>query len=372
MYTRNLLIKILKVKNVILYILGVILIIAPLYVLVSDLVYDIFYKQELLYIGIMVFSGAVVLLLGLLSNRWIGDANYYSGYFEGDLDGIIPLNDMALIMGLPVCISKLKLKLMRLIYMKGYKLEKNGANIHIVLESRKFLCQCSECGAEIKKSEFFTGKCSYCGGLDIHTNIFYNNQLYSIKSDISKGYGNPEFYRARHFKLKKVLAAVIWGIGAIFVLIAFCGFMDNFNQYLDDRTNRDLLDTAVVFAAILIGFMIPVINGIKRLEYVYAADRSSEYFAKRKTPYIKLGNIPYIKTGFNKKRRIRVLRRTLRKKYLKNCNFEIHKKELMLVLSKRIDKNRCPYCGSAITVPVGEDYKCTSCDRKIMYLIKTK
>ena len=66
------------------------------------------------------------------------------------------------------------------------------------------------------------------------------------------------------------------------------------------------------------------------------------------------------------------MKNIVRKRYLKNCNFEIHKNELKVVLSKRIDKNKCPYCGSAITVPVNEHYVCTSCNRKIMYLVKSK
>ena len=118
---------------------------------------------------------------------------------------------------------------------------------------------------------------------------------------------------------------------------------------------------------------LPIIyNGIKRLEYVHVAKESSEYFAGRKTPYVKLDSIPYIKKGRNRNRRIRVLRRTLRKRYLRNCNFEIHDDKLMLVLSKRIVKNKCPHCGGAINMPVDEHYKCQYCDKIIMHVIKSK
>ena len=372
MYTRNVLIKILKVKNVLLYILGVIVIMASLYVNVSDVVYEMFSTENLLFTGILLLAGLVFVFLGILSNVWIGDANMYSAYFEGDLDGRISMTDIARLMGKSVMVAKLKMHIFRYVYMKGFCFEKQGDNIQIVLGSRKIVCQCKECGGEMERSEYFTGKCGYCGGLDISTKILCRDGFYSIENDIAKGYGNPEFYQMPKLRRKWILAMIIWGIGAIFVLISIIGFADNFSHYLKDRDNKDLLDTAVVFATIFIGFLVPVINGIKRIEYVCVALRSSEYFAKRKTPYVKLSSIPFIKSGINKTRRTRVLRRTMRKRYLSNCNFEIHKDELKLVLSKRIVKNRCPYCGSAITVPVDEHYKCMSCDRKIINLVKSR
>ena len=372
MYTRNLLIKILKVKNVLLYILGVIIIMASLYVNVSDMVYEIFSTENLLFTGILLLVGLVCVVLGILSNCWIGDANMYSAYFEGDLDGLISMTDMARLMGMPVPVAELKLRIFRHVYIKGFCFEKHGNNTHIILDSRKIVCQCKECGGEMEKSEHFTNKCGYCGGLDISTKVLCGDEFYSIENDIAKGYGNPEFYQMPKLRRKWVLAMIIWGIGAIFVLISIMGFADNFSHYLKDRSNKDLLDTAVVFATIGIGFSIPVINGIKRMECVRVALRSAEYFAKRKTPYVKLSSIPFIKSGINKSKRVRVLRRTVRKRYLSNCNFEIHKNELTLVLSKRIVKNRCPYCGGAISVPVNENYKCTSCDRKIINLVKAK
>ena len=313
MYTRNVLIKILKVKNMILYILGIIVIMGTLYVNVSDMVYEIFSTENLLFTGILLLVGLVCVVLGVLSNCWIGDANMYSAYFEGDLDGRISMNDMARLMGMSVAVAKLKLRVFRHVYMKGFCFEKYGNNTYIVLGSRKIVCQCKECGGEMEKSEHFTNKCGYCGGLDISTKVLCGDGFYCIENDIGKGYGNPEFYQMPKLRRKWIWAMVIWGIGAIFVLISIMGFADNFSHYLKDRSNKDVLDTAVVFATICIGFSIPVINGIKRMEYVRVALISSEYFAKRKTPYVKLSSIPFIKSGINKSRRVQVLRRTVRK-----------------------------------------------------------
>ena len=372
MYTRNLLNKIFKIKNVILYIIGVFAIMGTAYVIVHDIVYDIFSKESLLYSSIIMVAGVVLIFLGMLSNRWIEDANMYSAYFEGDLDGVIPMADMARLMGAPAWLAIFRLQVLRLIYMKGFSVKNKGRERQIVLGSRKIVCQCNECGGEMERSVHFTGKCSYCGGLDIYTKVLCGEQFYSVKNEIAEGLGNPLYYQMPKLNRKMILAAVIWGIGAMFALISFAGFCDNWSMYRADRSNVEVLDTAIVFAAIFIGFLIPMINGIKRMVYVRVARSSSEYFAKRKTPYVKLSSVPFIKSGINKRFREKMLKNTVRKRYLMNCNFEIHKNELKLVLSKRIVKNRCPYCGGATSVPVNEHYKCTYCDKKIMNLIKSK
>lgn len=372
MYTRNLLIKFLKVKNIILYILGVFVIMGTLYANVSNIISGDFTFGFIMATVVLIMTGMLLLFLGKLSEKWIGDANMISAYFEGDLDGQIPMPDMAKLLDVSDSRATFKLYVLRFIYMKGYSIVKNGPDRQIVLDSRKIVCQCKECGGEMERSSHFVGKCGYCGGLDISTKVLLKGRFYSIENDISKGYGNPKFYQSPKINRKMVWGFVIWGIGAVFALISMAGFTDLFTQYRNDGYDKEALDTAMGFAVMFIGFLIPIVNGTKRLVYVFVTLSSSAYFAKRKTPYVEFSSIPFVKSGFNKRNRIRILKNIVRKRYLNNCNFEIHNNELKVVLSKRIDKNKCPYCGSAITVPVNEHYVCTSCNRKIMYLVKSK
>ena len=372
MYTRNVLIKILKVKNVILYILGVAVIMGTLYANISNIIFGDFNLGYIMATVVLVVLGLLFICMCKLSDKWIGDANMISAYFEGDLDGQIPMSDMAKLMSMSVANVTFKLRVFRCFYMKGYSVVKHGSDRQVVLDSRKIMCQCKECGGEMERSGRFVGKCGYCGGLDISTKVLYEDKFYSIENDISKGYGNPKFYQAPKLNRKMIWAFIIWGIGAAFALISLAGFTDLFTQYRNDGYDKEALDTAMGFAVMFIGFLIPIINGTKRLVYVFVTLSSSTYFAKRKTPYVEFSSIPFVKSGFNKRNRIRILKKTMRKRYLNNCNFEIHNNELKLVLSKRIDKNKCPYCGSAITVPVNEHYECTNCNRKIMYLVKSK
>lgn len=373
MYTRNILNKIFQIINTLVLIAGVFFLFGIIYVVISIVLYNPnnfqMIKEELYNYGVLpliAITGGII-ALSLLANSWICDANFYSGYFEGDLDGFVDVRELAPLMGKPVWMVKIQLTLFRFVYMKGFKLNKD----EVVLGSKKITCQCNECGGELERSVYFAGKCGYCGGIDLHAKVISGNTFYSIDNKIKEGYGNPEFYRVKGLFGKKILALMMLAIGLLLVLVSIMGFADNLNHGLNEQ-DVELLDTAAVFGTMLVGCLLIIYNGIKRLVYVHVADKSSEYFAGRKTPYVKLDSIPYIKKGRNRNRRIRVLRRTLRKRYLRNCNFEIHDDKFMLVLSKRIVKNKCPHCGGAINMPVDEHYKCQYCDRIIMHVIKSK
>ena len=376
MYTRNVLNKILQIKNILLLIGGVFWLMGSVYVLVSVLVLEweginSFLSGECMGSYAIGFLSIVAILLALFSNRCIYDAKFYSGYFEGDLDGIVRIDDLARVMGRHRNTVKFQLFWFRLIYMKNYKIEKVNNNTQIILGSRKILCQCNECGAEIEKSKYFTGKCDYCGGLDIHAKILLDNKFYSVEQNINEGYGAPEYYRAQKYTVKWVIALIMCSLGLLFDMISVMGFADCMTTGI--KTNDpEAVDTAFAFAAIFLGFLVLLFNGIKRLEYIHVTKTSSEYFAKRKTPFVKLTSIPYIKKRPISRRRRKVLGRVIRKNYLRNCTMEIHRGELKVVLAKRIVKNRCPYCGGAINIPIDEKCKCQYCNRVIMNVIKSK
>lgn len=377
MYTRNILNKILQVINILLLITGVFWFFGGIYIVISTILYNSndlqMLKEELYSYGVLplfAITGGVI-AIAMFANSWICDANFYSGYFEGDLDGRVDIKELAPLMGKPVWVVKMQLTLFRLVYMKGFKLNKNRNSTEAILGSKKIICQCNECGGELERSAYYTGKCGYCGGIDLHAKVISGNTFYSIDNKVKEGYGNPEFYRVKRIFGKKILALLMLSVGLLLVMVAIMGFADSLNNGLKNN-DIELLDTAATFGTLLVGCLPIIFNGIKRLEYVHVARESSEYFAGRKTPYVKLDSIPYIKKGRNRNRRIRVLRRTLRKRYLRNCNYEIHDDKLMLVLSKRIVKNKCPHCGGAINMPVDEHYKCQYCDKIIMHVIKSK
>lgn len=395
MYTRNILNKILQIKNLIFTIAGVFGVVASANVVISLLVnyrenIEIALDAVAIPGAIAVFvGGMVLLLLAFFSNKSIGDANFYSSYFEGDLDGRINITDLAMVMGKSADVVNAQLHWFRLIYMKGFNFERVNNVAQVVLASKKIVCQCNKCGGEIEKNVYYIGRCSYCGGLDLNARVLVGDRFYSIKTNIAEGLNNPEYYQLPKLKRKKLLGVIIMGIGLFFTSIGIIGFADNIGHYNDrdyiidlimsgktytsiELVKAEILELAITFAAVFIGFLPVLFNGIKRLEYVHATRTSSEYFAKRKTPFVKLWSIPIVKKRHNKKRSVRVVREALRKRYLRNCTFEIHKNELMLVLAKRIVKEQCPSCGAQIVGPAHEHYRCGHCGKTILYVIKSK
>ena len=117
MYTRNLLIKFLKVKNIILYILGVFVIMGTLYANVSNIISGDFTFGFIMATVVLIMTGMLLLFLGKLSEKWIGDANMISAYFEGDLDGQIPMPDMAKLVDVSDSRATFKLYVLRFIYI---------------------------------------------------------------------------------------------------------------------------------------------------------------------------------------------------------------------------------------------------------------
>ena len=101
MYLRNGVMKFLRVKNVLLFIAGVFFLFAGIY-LISDLL--IYYRNDLdtaLHAKSMpgaidwAIMGTAFVLIVFLSRKLMGDARFYSSYFEGSLYGRISFNDLA-------------------------------------------------------------------------------------------------------------------------------------------------------------------------------------------------------------------------------------------------------------------------------------
>lgn len=129
MYLREKRIKILKIKNVIFVIIGMFCVASSVFVLTSLISY---YREDLKIVLEAratpdcvkdIIIGMILLVIAGISRRRIGDANFYSSYFEGDLSGYIQYGDLAEVTGKSAGTVKRQLRLFRKIYMKGYELE---------------------------------------------------------------------------------------------------------------------------------------------------------------------------------------------------------------------------------------------------------
>ena len=394
MYLRNGVMKALKVKNVLLAIAGVFFLFAGIVVglgLIIEYIDDINTAlQAKAMPGAIdwVLMGAVFLIVVAISRKLMGDARFYSSYFEGSLDGFIRFKDLAAVTGRPAFWVACQLSFFRLIYMKKYSFVKIEGEKQIELYSKKALCECKNCGAPIDKRIYFTGICSYCGSSDLFAKVLSGDKFYSISSDVKSGFNRPAFYRTKSIDIKDNLYRVLLIVGL--GVAAICGFMvaDSISKYNDkdyiqkeilDATNniyskaqvRDNLNTLILFGSLLgVILLILAVRRIFQLIYVSEARADSVFFAKSKKPFLSKEEIPWIKTKENKK--MRHIRGALRNGYLANCTLEMHEDAMKVVLAKKIVKDTCPSCASPITGAVDENYVCQVCGNKIMGVIEKK
>lgn len=392
MYLRNQLINILKIKNIIFVIIGIFNIALSVYVLISlfSTYGDIEIVKEARATPESISAikiGIVLLLIAGISQRMIGNASFYSGYFEGDLDGYVKYSELAEVAGKKKYNIIIQLYFFRFIYMKGYNLKFGSESDQIILKSKKCLCECKNCGAQIEKKIYFTGICSYCGSSDLFAKVLTGNRFYSIKNDMSNGINKPSFYTAKHLKTKKALFAIslIFIISVVSILIMMS--LDYISKYNDKEyltevllsgesyssfklIKHEMADT-ILFNIVFIAAFIPLLcNIIKKIIYIFHADNCSQLFSRCKTPFVDIAKLPIKKKKSSKK--VKTVNRVLRHRYLANCNFEKHDGTLKLALAKKVVKDQCPSCGAPIVGAVDENYKCNYCGNIIMNVISKK
>ena len=66
---------------------------------------------------------------------------------------------------------------------------------------------------------------------------------------------------------------------------------------------------------------------------------------------------------------LKYVRAAMRRRYLKNCTFEVHDGKLKMALAKKVVKDKCPSCYGAITEAVNENYRCKYCNNLIMDVV---
>ena len=396
MYLKEKFIKILKIKNVLIAIFaGFCLICFGLYI-VHMLVY---YRDDLrtamsavdmdLSIRMMIIA-TILFIFMLLSRKMIGDSIFFSSYFESDLDGIIPLDDLAEVTGRSKAVLRLELTIYRVLYMKSYNITGKGQEEAVELSSRTISCQCRNCGAPIEKSIYFTGKCEYCGSSDLFAGIIAGDRYYSITQDAKAGVQKPDYYSAKHMGGRTALFFILLVLGLTFLMI-FCLYdIDLIRQYNDKEYLKELLLTNkspyssyklikadimsnIIFASGTIAVLLPaVLNRFRRIRYLSAAGNCANFFSKIAVPFIKVVDIPGLNEFSGRRRKLRSVRGAIRVGYLKNCTLEVHDKELQVALAKKIVKDQCPGCGAPITGAADLNYRCTYCGKLIMNVLVKK
>lgn len=394
MYIRDKLIKFLKIKNVIFIIAGIFNVAVSVYTLIS--LFSTYRDMEIVMEAkaapgsiMSIKIGIILLIIAVISRHLIGDANFYSSYFEGDLDGYIKYSDLAEVTGKNKYIVMLQLCFFRLIYMKGYTLKFSDDSEQVILNSKKCLCECKNCGAPIEKRIYFTGICSYCGSSDLFARVLTDNKFYSIQNNVSDGVKKPGFYTSKNLTARKVLFPIflVLGLSVVCILTMMC--LDYISKYNDkdyltevllsgksyssfELIKREIMDMIIWDIVFIIAFIPLIFSIIKKMICVYTADDCSCYFSRCKTPFVDIEKLPIRKNKSSEKRKVKSVNSALRHRYLINCTFEKHDGNLKLALAKKVVKDQCPSCGAPIVGAVDEHYKCKYCDNIIMGVVSKK
>lgn len=69
---------------------------------------------------------------------------------------------------------------------------------------------------------------------------------------------------------------------------------------------------------------------------------------------------------------LKMIERTIKQGYLKNCTIEVHNGVPKIALSKKIVKDTCPNCGAPIVGVVSDVYVCRYCGKKIYNVVEKK
>lgn len=394
MYLREKRIKILKLKNVVFTVFGIFFVAESLFVMVSlishyhDRLETVLEAKATPESIVIIIIGMLLLLTAGISRRLIGDANFYSGYFEGDLSGCIQYRDLADVTGKSAGRVRRQLHFFRKVYMKGYELKSAEHTEQVVLNSKICICECKHCGAQIEKRVYFTGVCPYCENSDLFARVLTDNRFYSIENRVSEGVKNPGFYSIQDIAMKKkvFLLYLCLGLSAIAVGTVICmGNIADYNnkEYLTDvllsgkspyssyeLIKAEIMDTIIWGAVLALAFIPVVLNRRKKIKYIFAADDCSQYFAGYKTPFVDAENLPAAAKNSSRRKVLKSVRGALRYRYLLNCTLEKHEDVLRVALARKIVKDQCPSCGGAVAGAVDEHYQCKYCGNIIMGVVR--
>lgn len=394
MYLKETLIQILKVKNVVLLIIGIFLVSTSVAIMLELIVeyfgdwFTILHARATPECVIFTALGSMMITYSRISRRLINDAGFYASYFEGSLSGYISLWELAEVTGKSLSYVQTNLHLVRPLYMTHVTFRTQNGNEFVELYSKTCVCECRSCGAPMEKRMYFTGICPYCGSSDLFAKVVSGNRFYSISGSPRQGVNRPSFYEGRALggKLAGFTAGLCIALSAVVILLMM--ITDTIAKYndrdyltkvlLSDKgphsfalIQSEMMNTIIfsVFLASAIGCAVPLL--IARLGSVIRAKRFAAFFSRFPTPYVTMQQVGTYGQG-NPRRILKGIVKSLRERYLRNCSPEKLGNETRVGLAKQITKDTCPYCGAPIVGAASENYCCRYCRRLIMGVIRKR
>lgn len=394
MYLREKKIKTLQIKNMLITCFGVLYFFVCGFYIISEFTYyrdepNIAWNAKSMTSSIVLFIIALILLIqALTSHNMIKKATFFSSYFEGSLDGLVKSNDLAKVVGHKDANIRKQMIYLRNHYMQKFELLEEKGEMVVQLYSKKALCECRNCGATIEKRIFFTGKCPYCNGSDLFAKVLADNSFYSITTDVKNGEKKPKFYLSRQLMMKKILYLILAGFSLLSVMIGLLVMLSEIPHYFDIEYQKELLLSSksnlltyelikseildfILFAIMMVVVFTPLaIVGIKRARSITTAKICAKFFSESSRPFISPDNLPNVGLTFQNAKKMKRVRNSIHYGYLANCTMEVHDGEMMVVLAKKIVKDKCPSCGAPIVGAADENYVCKYCGRKIMGVVE--
>ena len=404
MYLKNSLISILKIKNIFLLILGIAFAAISVTVTTELIVYyhgdwfTITHARSTPESVIYFFLGVLMIVYSRISRKLINDACFFSGYFEGDLNGYVDFTELAEITGRTPEQIRSRLRLLRPLYMKNFRIAKtiNYRYPEIIeLYSKTVTCCCRSCGGWMEKRVYFTGVCPYCGSSDLTAQVVLGQHFYYINDNINRKPNDPHYYEAPSLNTKRIWYAVGIGVALFFFLILLIIFMTSVSNYNNEEYFREMIGKGItsyelfqkdlmnliIFSAFSLAcsaIAFPFL--LARVLSIEMAQSFARKFAQCPKPFLSLpelyqntqGNSSYQSTTITPEIIYKRLVNTIKEGYLRGCTPEKHGGTLRIALAKQIVKDRCPGCGAPIVGAITENHSCRYCGRLIFGVIRKK
>ena len=403
MYLKNALVNFLKIKNVILLVIGICFAAGAVAAMTRLIVSDhgdwsvIFYDSGTPIAVFCFYLGGLMIACSRISRKLINDACFYSGYFEGDLNGYVDFAELSEVTGKTPEQIQTRLKLLRPLYMKNFKVIPTPNVLYpeiIELYSKTVTCTCRSCGGRMEKRVYFTGVCPYCGSSDLTAQVVSGQRFYFINDNVTRKPSVPSYYEAPSLHGKRIGYAVSIGIGLFFWLILLIVMMTSISNFNNESYFKDFRDISSSFTSIqsvlitviivcafaLTAITVTVPITIARISSVESAERYARAFARFPKPFLSIPELFRLTgrssstnstgAGIAPEAVYRDVVKAIKDGYLRGCSPEKHGGTLRIALAKQIVKDRCPGCGAPIVDAVHENYHCRYCGRLIMGVIR--
>ena len=339
---------------------------------------------------VMTCVAVVLLIIALISNAHIGNAVFYSSYFEGDLDGFSTYSDLSKVMGKSEGTVRRQLHIYRALYMKDFSFTDKGGGEVVELYSKRCLCECRSCGAHIEKRVYFTGECPYCHSSDLHAKVLSGDHFISISNEVGSGKGRPDFYISQTAKARKVLYLILSVLCITLAVIFMMYTLSEVGHYFDKEYQKTILldPSKHLFSYELIknrirdgiiygGAFALVLGALGLLRFrktmaLFAAWDWTKYFSGVTRPFIAAEGLPDLGVISSGRRKMKRMRMAIRKGYLKNCTIEMHDGVLVIALAKTVVKDRCLTCGAPLVGVADENSRCSYCGNLIMGVLEKR